>query len=106
MTVTEIRATIDDFARAARLALEAGFEVVEIHGAHGYLLHSFCSPLSEPSHRRVRRLVRAPRAPAARDRGGGARRVARGQARVLPPLGTDWYDDGWDLGQAVQLCGG
>ena len=46
MTLAEIRATVGDFERAARLSLDAGFDVVEIHGAHGYLLHSFCSALS------------------------------------------------------------
>jgi len=42
----EILDLVDDFARAAKRALAAGFEIVEIHGAHGYLLHSFFSPHS------------------------------------------------------------
>src|SRR6185312_3194982 len=46
MTRDEIRATVEDFARGARHALAAGFDAVEIHGAHGYLLHNFASPLS------------------------------------------------------------
>lgn len=46
MTIREIEEVIEDFSRAARRACEAGFDVVEIHGAHGYLLSQFLSPLS------------------------------------------------------------
>lgn len=46
LTVDEIGALTRDFAAAAGRALEAGFEVVEIHAAHGYLLNEFLSPLS------------------------------------------------------------
>lgn len=41
MTTTEIKQTVDDFANAARNAKQAGFDFVEIHGAHGYLIHQF-----------------------------------------------------------------
>lgn len=46
LTISEIRAIAESYRTAALRALEAGFEVVEIHGAHGYLLHQFLSPLS------------------------------------------------------------
>lgn len=46
MTKAEIGAAAGKFADAARRALEAGFRVIEIHSAHGYLLHEFLSPLS------------------------------------------------------------
>jgi 2,4-dienoyl-CoA reductase-like NADH-dependent reductase (Old Yellow Enzyme family) len=42
----EIQGLVDDFSRAANRALEAGFKVVELHMAHGYLMHEFLSPLS------------------------------------------------------------
>ena len=42
----EIESLIDDFAEAARRALAAGYKIAEVHGAHGYLIHSFLSPLS------------------------------------------------------------
>lgn len=46
MTDADIRTAIESFAAAARRSAEAGFRVLEIHGAHGYLIHSFLSPLS------------------------------------------------------------
>jgi 2,4-dienoyl-CoA reductase-like NADH-dependent reductase (Old Yellow Enzyme family) len=93
------------FEAAARRALEAGFRVVEIHAAHGYLLHEFRSPLS--NHRQ--------------DRYGGSLenrmrpvlRVAERLRGLLPedmPLfvrisATDWVEGGWDVGQSVVLAG-
>ncbi len=49
----------DDFVRAAQLAEQAGFDLLELHMAHGYLLASFISPLTNRRDRRVRRLARA-----------------------------------------------
>lgn len=46
LSVDEIRETVSDFARAAQKALLLGFDAVEIHGAHGYLIHQFFSPRS------------------------------------------------------------
>ncbi len=46
LSTGEIEALVETFAQAARYAVEAGFEVVEVHAAHGYLLHQFLSPLS------------------------------------------------------------
>ncbi len=46
MSTTELQALVTGFGETARLSLEAGFKVIEVHGAHGYLLHSALSPLS------------------------------------------------------------
>lgn len=104
MTGGDINQTIDDFVAAARRSLRAGFEVVEIHAAHGYLLHEFLSPLS---NRRT-------------DEYGGSLEnrmrlpleVARAVRKEWPtrlPLfvrisATDWADGGWDLPQSIELC--
>ncbi|MET3574829.1 NADPH dehydrogenase NamA [Bhargavaea ullalensis] len=46
MSAEDIRATVEAFREAARRAKEAGFDVIELHGAHGYLINEFLSPLS------------------------------------------------------------
>ncbi|HEU4456569.1 MAG TPA: NADH:flavin oxidoreductase/NADH oxidase [Longimicrobium sp.] len=99
-----IRRVVDGFRDGARRAREAGFRVVEIHAAHGYLLHQFLSPLS---NRRA-------------DAYGGAFEnrirltveVTRAVREVWPenlPLflrisATDWAEGGWDAEQSVELA--
>jgi 2,4-dienoyl-CoA reductase-like NADH-dependent reductase (Old Yellow Enzyme family) len=101
---TGIHGIIRAFADAARRARSAGMHVVELHAAHGYLLHEFLSPLS--NHRT--------------DAYGGSfenrvrlvREVARAVRTVWPeklPLfarlsATDWVEGGWDIGQTVELA--
>ena len=104
MSLPDIAATTQAFAAAAQRADAAGFRVIEIHAAHGYLLHEFLSPLS--NHRT--------------DAYGGSfenrtrflREVAGAIRRVWPddrPLftrisSTDWVEGGWDLDQSVELA--
>ena len=104
LAVAELDGIVAAFAAAAGRCLAAGFEVAEIHMAHGYLLHQFLSPLS---NRRD-------------DAYGGSLenrarlplRVARAVREVWPqdlPLfvrisATDWVEGGWDLPQSLQLC--
>lgn len=103
LEVKEIQQIVDAFAAGARRALAAGFQFLEIHAAHGYLLHEFLSPLSN---------LRT-------DRYGGTfvgrtrilRDVVKAVRQVWPeslPLAvrisaTDWIDGGWDLEQSVEL---
>ena len=83
-----IREVVDGLRDAARARCAAGFRVVEIHAAHGYLLHEFLSPLTNHAHRRVRRQLREPDAAAARGRGRGPHRLAG----RLPLFGADLGD--------------
>lgn len=97
---------IADFRAAAMRALDAGFELIELHAAHGYLLHQFLSPLSNLRE----------------DRWGGSfenrirlvRDVLAALREVWPeryPLwlrisATDWAEGGWDIEQSVELSRG
>lgn len=103
MTPTHLNATVDAFAAAARRALAAGFDVVELHMAHGYLLHSFLSPLSNQrsdSHGgSLENRMRLPLAVAA---------AVRNAWPANKPLfvrisATDWAEGGWDIGQSIEL---
>jgi 2,4-dienoyl-CoA reductase-like NADH-dependent reductase (Old Yellow Enzyme family) len=104
MSVNEIARTVEDFARSATLANDAGFDVVEVHGAHGYLLHEFCSPLSNRRadayggsfDNRVRLPLEVARA---------VRDAWPDDKPVLYRLSaTDWAEGGWDLGQSIELA--
>ncbi len=95
---------VTDFAASARLALEAGFDVVEVHAAHGYLLHEFVSPLSnrrtdeyggsfENRTRFPLEVVRAVRA------------TWPGELPVFVRISaTDWVEGAWDIAQSVEFC--
>jgi 2,4-dienoyl-CoA reductase-like NADH-dependent reductase (Old Yellow Enzyme family) len=92
------------FATAARRAVAAGFKIIEIHSAHGYLLHEFLSPITNrrednyggPLENRIRMTLE----------------VASAMRRVIPesmPLftrisSTDWIEGGWDLEQSIELA--
>jgi len=101
LTIGEIDEIIEQFARAAELARDAGFRVVEIHAAHGYLLHEFLSPLSnqrDDEYGKDRMLLTLRVAQAVRER----------WPDELPLFvrisASDWADGGWDLPQSIELC--
>ncbi|BCY17643.1 oxidoreductase [Leptolinea sp. HRD-7] len=104
LTVDEIHTIQNQFRDTARRALAAGFEWLEVHAAHGYLLHNFYSPLS--NHRmddyggsfenRVRMLIETVRA---------VRQVWPENLPLAVRIsGTDWTDGGWSVDDSVKLA--
>ncbi|TPW70635.1 NADH:flavin oxidoreductase/NADH oxidase [Schumannella sp. 10F1B-5-1] len=104
LELDEIAGVVEAFRAAARRAIDAGFDLVEIHAAHGYLVHQFLSPLAnlrddayggslENRARLLREIVRAVRAEVGDD---------------LPVLvrfsATDWAEGGWDAQQTVEVA--
>jgi 2,4-dienoyl-CoA reductase-like NADH-dependent reductase (Old Yellow Enzyme family) len=104
LSVAEIREIVYAFRAAARRALAAGFDVVELHAAHGYLIHEFLSPLVNTR---------------TDEYGGSFDNRARLCLEIVDavrgvwpdrlPLfvrisSTDWKEGGWDLDQAVELA--
>jgi 2,4-dienoyl-CoA reductase-like NADH-dependent reductase (Old Yellow Enzyme family) len=103
-TEQELETILGQFASAARRCVLAGFQVVEVHMAHGYLLHEFLSPLTNRRN----------------DQFGGSLenrmrfplRVAKAVRETWPehlPVfvrisASDWAEGGWDLGDSVQLA--
>ena len=104
MTEADIARVVRAFADAARRADEAGFDTVEIHGAHGYLIHEFLSPLSNTRadgyggslEGRARLLLEIVDA---------VRQVWPDDKPVLARLSaTDWVDGGWDAEQTATVA--
>jgi 2,4-dienoyl-CoA reductase-like NADH-dependent reductase (Old Yellow Enzyme family) len=104
LTRAEIAGVVDAFEAAARRALDAEFDVVEIHAAHGYLIHQFLSPLVNDRtddyggsfDNRVRLCLDV------------ADVVRRAWPERLPVFvrisSTDWVEGGWDIEQSVELA--
>ncbi len=104
LTIPEIHELVEEFRAAAVRALHAGFDMVEIHGAHGYLIHEFLSPLV--NHRE--------------DEYGGSlenrmrfaleitRAVRAAWPEQLPLIfrvsATDWAEGGWNIDECVELA--
>jgi len=108
---TPREATADDldeitrqFVEATHRSLEAGFQVVELHAAHGYLLHQFLSPLtnrrSDEFGGSLENRMRFPL--------HVAKAVRKTWPENLPMFvrisATDWVDGGWDVEQSIEFC--
>lgn len=103
LSIEGIQQITESFAQAARRSINAGFRVIEVHAAHGYLLHQFLSPLVNQRQ----------------DDYGGSfenrirflREVVQAVRDVVPDRfsiwvrisATDWADNGWDIEQSVAL---
>ncbi|NBX75361.1 MAG: NADH:flavin oxidoreductase/NADH oxidase, partial [Proteobacteria bacterium] len=100
----DISQLISDFEKSTQYAVAAGFEVVEIHMAHGYLLHEFLSPLTNQRQdefggsleNRMRLPLKI------------AEIVRKSWPENLPVFvrisATDWVEGGWELSQSIQFC--
>lgn len=105
MTIEDIQQTIQDFVDAAKRADQAGYDIVEIHAAHGYLLHSFYSPKTNKRtdryggsfENRIRLLQEVYTA---------IREVLPSSKPIFVRLScSDWLPEGegWDLQQSIKL---
>jgi 2,4-dienoyl-CoA reductase-like NADH-dependent reductase (Old Yellow Enzyme family) len=103
MTAQDMDQVAREFTEAARRSLEAGFEVAEIHMAHGYLLHEFLSPLSNLREDEyggsLEGRMRFPLEVAA-----AVRSIWPGRLPLFVRISaTDWAEGGWDLEQSIEL---
>lgn len=104
LTADEIQALQQAFVAAAQRSFEAGFRVIEVHAAHGYLFHEFLSPLSNRRsdsyggsfENRTRFL---------RDTVAALRRTLPERCVLFVRISaTDWVEDGWDIEQSIELA--
>lgn len=104
LTVDEIHQLTHDYVAAAKRAVSVGFDVIEIHAAHGYLMHQFYSPLANTRtdeyggsfENRVRFLLETVVA---------VRSAIPASAPLFVRISaTDWVGGGWNLVDSIELC--
>lgn len=104
MTKEDIERATEDFVAAAERAVRAGFEVIEIHAAHGYLFHEFLSPLSNKRTDEwggsLENRMRFPLDVASKVRAA----VPENLPVFVRISATDWMEDGWDLPESIEFC--
>lgn len=105
LSLEDIKKLTQSFVSAAQRSVDAGFKVIEIHAAHGYLLHEFLSPLSNQRtdeyggsfENRIRFLCEVVAA---------VRNILPDQTVLWVRISAiDWVNDGWDIEQSITLCG-
>lgn len=102
MTLEDIKRVQKDFVQAAKRSVKAGYQIIEIHAAHGYLIHQFLSPLVNKRtdlyggsfENRVRFLLEIV---------AKLREELTNQSLWVRISASDWAEDGWDLEQSVAL---
>ena len=103
LTIEEIKNLIEDFRKATKRAVDAGFDVIEIHGAHGYMIHQFLSPLSNTrtdeyggnAENRARFLIEIVDAVNSE--------ITENQALFVRISGTEYAENGWEISDSVEL---
>lgn len=104
LSVEEIKNQIDNFKKAAKRAVNAGFDVIEIHAAHGYLVHQFLSPLSNirtdeyggSFEKRIKFLIEIVDAV--------NEELNDNIALFVRISGTEYAENGWDISDSVKLA--
>jgi 2,4-dienoyl-CoA reductase-like NADH-dependent reductase (Old Yellow Enzyme family) len=104
LTVDEIKEQVQNFKNAAKRAVNAGFDIVEIHAAHGYLIHQFLSPLSNVRtdeyggsfENRIRFLLEIVDAV--------NEELNENVALFVRISGTEYAENGWDIDDSVELA--
>jgi 2,4-dienoyl-CoA reductase-like NADH-dependent reductase (Old Yellow Enzyme family) len=111
LSVEDIKETVDAFGQSARRAVEAGIDVIEIHAAHGYLIHQFLSPITNRRtdryggsfENRIRILVETIQAV--------RKQIPEGMPLFLRVSSTEWMEESdlakqygsWDVESTIQL---
>ncbi len=104
MSTDEVKEQVQNFKKAAGRAVKAGFDVIEIHGAHGYLIHQFLSPLSNirtdeyggSFENRIRFLIEIVDAV--------NEELNEDTALFVRISGTEYAENGWDIQDSVALA--